>query len=1125
MGTWPFLENSWLWRTFVVKHQPGTRRSSYRLLSCSAGGLLPFLFSFQRRRRENAVKIKLPPPHITAESMSSRSLSRGRLYDRPSPGGSSRFEHSIEQRPSDPYGKKQSYASQRESVGRMGLYATPPRSPLDSRKTYSESYNDDHRNPVSEGRHFRSTSAIQRESPSRTVYDDDDDFMMDEHGSIGDASAHSARRARDVLSKMRSAVKVPNMRSSSLGRSFSASSPGSRRHNTNRELLNQEDSLFRAAPPPEISAYDAHGGDPRNRYETLGMMEDLKMKEKEINLLRRELNDIELKHEKEVALFHREMSEIALKHEELREKETSALHHDMNEMHRKHEELREKETTHLRREISELQSRYDEMSERLHREIDGMQKHHEADVSGIRSKLVSTFKEDMHEMKTEWEEAFRKLKEDSDATQRAMSAELNDAARAKANVEAQLAEYRAVKDDEQRREMDDLKKSKEEDLERLRRMYEEHLNGLKGEINILLEDNEKVKMHYDKLENENRRHYDKLENENRRYKSDLSEISSDYDKALKESVRWEKEATNLKSELNNACDENDNYARHCEALEDKHNQVSSDLDRMTAQYDRAQTNNTRLEKELQAYDDLVKKLDEIQEERTLESRYTEALVKQRDNMNAIIESTQQETEEMKSMIQELSSKNKQYAEMEKEFNLRDASAVREALTKVDTVRERLEVLTRERERYNATVKALKIDLTMLHGADAGNETSLQEHMRLLNERWEANETKLRQADKVKSELNESIQLLEENSKERENMKKEHNVKVSKLERDLKEAQASLIGMERDHAKESSKQSEKVTRLEQDLAEAQTVLVKMERDLLNLKKVETESRDLESLKADAIIEATKKKKLEDELEKLEETNKGLKGNLETAYFNLEETQRTLSSLQQDHEDEMQKFETELSKISNQKGIIESQETEIRRLKDKLSRSKRSQSQDLEDAQNEVAESYKLQVRMLEEKYDNQERRNSQRIVELERILKEQKESLEQKSMAEVKRRGEFAKQRQELEILRSKERHLETHINQLEEHISKVVADYENKLQSSGRTVCSNDYSNSEEIKAMRKQVRELEKKLEVSSAAMKQLGKSSLLMEKENTRLKSDKNELKSKLKKLVDCAEKFGPK
>ena len=88
------------------------------------------------------------------------------------------------------------------------------------------------------------------------------------------------------------------------------------------------------------------------------------------------------------------------------------------------------------------------------------------------------------------------------------------------------------------------------------------------------------------------------------------------------------------------------------------------------------------------------------------------------------------------------------------------------------------------------------------------------------------------------------------------------------------------------------------------------------------------------------------------------------------------------------------------------------------------------------------------------------------------------------------------------------------------HISKVVADYESKLQGSGATVCS-----SGEEEAMKKKIKELEKKLEVSSAAMKQIGKSSLLMEKENEKLKNDKNELKLKLKKLVDCAEKFGQK
>eukprot|EP01082_Thalassiosira_pseudonana_P015032 g13430.t1 g13430 contig8:671557-671934(+) len=125
------------------------------------------------------------------------------------------------------------------------------------------------------------------------------------------------------------------------------------------------------------------------------------------------------------------------------------------------------------------------------------------------------------------------------------------------------------------------------------------------------------------------------------------------------------------------------------------------------------------------------------------------------------------------------------------------------------------------------------------------------------------------------------------------------------------------------------------------------------------------------------------------------------------------------------------------------------------------------------------------------------------------------------MAEIKRRGEFAKQRQELEILRSKERHLETHVGQLEEHISKVVADYEARLQGSSGSIASN----SSVENRLKKQVRDLEKKLEVSGAAMKQLGKSSLLMEKENEQLKNDKQELKLKLKKLVDCADKFGKK
>ena len=120
------------------------------------------------------------------------------------------------------------------------------------------------------------------------------------------------------------------------------------------------------------------------------------------------------------------------------------------------------------------------------------------------------------------------------------------------------------------------------------------------------------------------------------------------------------------------------------------------------------------------------------------------------------------------------------------------------------------------------------------------------------------------------------------------------------------------------------------------------------------------------------------------------------------------------------------------------------------------------------------------------------------------------------MMEIRRRGEFAKQKQELEILRSKERHLEAHVAQLEQMQAKTVSEYEQRIASSD-SICTSSVE-----KSLKKYVKELEKKLEVSSAAMKQLGKSSLLMEKENQRLMRDKNDLKLQLQKLVDCAEKF---
>ncbi len=92
----------------------------------------------------------------------------------------------------------------------------------------------------------------------------------------------------------------------------------------------------------------------------------------------------------------------------------------------------------------------------------------------------------------------------------------------------------------------------------------------------------------------------------------------------------------------------------------------------------------------------------------------------------------------------------------------------------------LETLGRERERSNATAKALKCILKALHGSSAKKETSLEKHMCLRNKKWDGNVSRLKHIDKLKSELEESIQLFEKNTIERGQMMKEHRDRESGL---------------------------------------------------------------------------------------------------------------------------------------------------------------------------------------------------------------------------------------------------------------------------------------------------------------------------------------------------------
>ena len=74
----------------------------------------------------------------------------------------------------------------------------------------------------------------------------------------------------------------------------------------------------------------------------------------------------------------------------------------------------------------------------------------------------------------------------------------------------------------------------------------------------------------------------------------------------------------------------------------------------------------------------------------------------------------------------------------------------------------------------------------LYGGNVGPKTSLQEHMQLLNKRWEGNDSRLKQIEKLKGELEESFQLLEENANKRERMMKEHYSTVDALQKDFQE---------------------------------------------------------------------------------------------------------------------------------------------------------------------------------------------------------------------------------------------------------------------------------------------------------------------------------------------------
>jgi chromosome segregation ATPase len=163
-------------------------------------------------------------------------------------------------------------------------------------------------------------------------------------------------------------------------------------------------------------------------------------------------------------------------------------------------------------------------------------------------------------------------------------------------------------------------------------------------------------------------------------------------------------------------------------------------------------------------------------------------------MNAIIENCQGEIEELKSSQEDYDALKSKYGNIAEELDdarseLKKLEGVKEELVSVSS---KVDSLQRERERYNATVKALKVDLRALHQENAGPETSLQEHMRILNGKWQDSVLRLEKMRSLEDDLAKSLRLLEDQERERERESKDYESRLNRLSGELEGTQSELI---------------------------------------------------------------------------------------------------------------------------------------------------------------------------------------------------------------------------------------------------------------------------------------------------------------------------------------------
>jgi len=774
---------------------------------------------------------------------------------------------------------------------------------------------------------------------------------------------------------------------------------------------------------------------------------DLVQKEDEINALQKSLITLEMKLENSSQELEGETELLQIEVNETREKLRSAVEkvdEQKETIHSLEEELSRCETR--RRDLEEDLKAYQGANDELKLKLEAGKQELKSEVERLKTEfneVIQAFEKELVQTCEANEETVR----ERDAEIEMLKMKFDDAEDEISMLEATIADLES-----KQVEMDNVKatltklESNEKGLAETIAQNEESLSVLRKELNKEKKAKEEAENTLSSLETSNEVLQEKLDgalmsvDESMKCYEELhvdhKDLRSKYVKLEDKYRRVEAEKSDLENSVTEVSREKENLISNKKSLE--------------AEYERIAENISALEetvsKLMEENDSLTVTRNELLENKVSLEDDNERLSNELVGVKAAISTLTKEKASLESQIdeneQEVSSKDQEILSMEEQLN----KIISECKLKDEEIRS---------ARADNRQASQRLD-------DLVSYTE-----RLKKEQVEMEQTHRRELDQQMTSMNEVIQSLQSQVKSVES-EKEENRKMYEKDIELQQKEVEALTTKHTEALASlDSVSDLVANLKTALDEE-----KHNNNILRSQFKKSEEERKENMKQNA--------KLRAELESLENSRIVMQDRIRILEMELSELRPVMKA----REDELQELKSRLSGLmksddmmKNRIKYLESQNSELGNLKAKLTDAQRTESVmkgrinalefQLKNAQGEFKnlivkkeeESSKLRVvlqeareklsRMQEEreklKNSNEEALNNMKVMlneairsrtETDSSLQESLQLLEQQKRVDIKRRGEISKLEQTIEILKSKERYLESYVSSLKNQINR-----------------------------------------------------------------------------------------